>query len=162
MRVIVLVGLPASGKSTWAAAQGHGVLSSDSVRHLLSGDETNQAIHAAVFTTLRYLLRKRLELGAPATIIDATNLLPKHRKPWIKVARAHHAEVEAVYFPTPLDECLRRNATRPRVVPAAAIAGMAAHLTPPNPAEGFTKVTVIPSMASFPASASPTPASVSP
>ena len=107
MTVLVLVGLPGSGKSTWAAAQPITVLSSDTIRQLLAGDATNQQIHQEVFRTLRFLLRRRLELGAPATIIDATSLLPVHRKPFIKIAHSLGAHAEAVYFDTPLAECLR-------------------------------------------------------
>lgn len=143
MRVIVLVGLPASGKSTWAEAQGITVLSSDAVRALLSDDETNQQIHDEVFATMRYLLRKRLRLRAPATVVDATNLLPVHRKPWIKLAKSLGAEVEAVYFDTPVEECQRRNASRARVVPAEVIAAMAARMQPPIKAEGFSRVTTV-------------------
>ena len=140
MTVLVLVGLPGSGKSTWAAAQPITVLSSDTIRQLLAGDATNQQIHQEVFRTLRFLLRRRLELGAPATIIDATSLLPVHRKPFIKIAHSLGAHAEAVYFDTPLEECLRRNATRSRVVPPEVIAALAAKLRPPTPAEGFTKI----------------------
>lgn len=143
MRVIVLVGLPGSGKSTWAAAQGITVLSSDSIRQLLSDDAENQRIHEAVFGTMRYLLRRRLEVGAQATIVDATNLLPAHRKPWRKLAKHFGAAVEAVFFDTPLEECQRRNAGRGRVVPATVIAEMAGKLRPPTVAEGFHRVEII-------------------
>ena len=60
-RLILLVGLPGSGKSTWAREQGVAVVSSDDVRWLLSDDAANQNIHGAVFATVRYLLRNRLE-----------------------------------------------------------------------------------------------------
>ena len=144
MTVLVLVGLPGSGKSTWAAAQPITALSSDAIRQLLADDVTNQQIHHEVFRTLRFLLRRRLELGAPATIIDATSLLPVHRKPFIKLAHSLGAYAEAVYFDTPLEECLRRNATRSRAVPPEVITALAAKLRPPTLAEGFTKIHHIP------------------
>jgi predicted kinase len=142
-KVIVLVGLPGSGKSTWAAAQRETVLSSDAIRLLLSGDENNQSIHDRVFATMRFLLRQRLELGARVTILDATHLACAWRKPWLKLAERYGAAVEAVYFATPLEECLQRNRARTRVVPDAVIREMAAKLQVPSKAEGFVRVRTI-------------------
>ena len=63
-KIIVLVGLPGSGKSTWAAQQDAGVLSSDAVRVLLTGSADNQNVNSLVFETLRFLLQMRVQAGA--------------------------------------------------------------------------------------------------
>jgi predicted kinase len=142
-KLIVLVGLPGSGKSTWAAQQGVGVLSSDAVRALLTGDAQNQAANPLVFPTLHYLLGMRVKAGMEATILDATSLTPKERKAWVRAAEALGCDVEAVFFETPLAVCKSRNVARSRVVPEDVMDRFSARLIPPSESEGFTKVTVV-------------------
>jgi predicted kinase len=137
-----LVGLPGSGKSTYIDRLGGTALSSDELRRLLSDDPTNQNIHHRVFSVLRSLLRHRLELGRPATYIDATNLTPQERRPYIKLADLYDCDVQAVFFDVPVAECQRRNRERNRIVPDDVIAKMAARLVPPRVEEGFSSVTV--------------------
>ena len=141
-RVVVLVGLPGSGKSTYVKPMGSAVLSSDKIRKLLADDETDQSIHDRVFQTLRYVLRQRLAIGRPLTFIDATNLTPGERRPYVEIARESGADVEAVFFDVPIQVCLERNARRSRVVPADALREMAAKLIPPRPEEGFSRIVI--------------------
>jgi predicted kinase len=140
MRIVVLVGLPGSGKSTYLERLGATGLSSDEVRKLLADDETDQTIHERVFQTVRYLLRQRLAIGRPVTYIDATNLTPEERRPYIGIGKSYGCEVEAVFFDVPLEVCRERNASRQRVVPNEVLAKMAMKLTPPALEEGFARV----------------------
>ena len=143
MRLVVLIGLPGSGKSTYLERIGAAGLSSDGVRKLLADDEGDQSIHARVFETLRYLLRQRLALGRPVTYIDATNLTQEERHPYIAIGRAYGCEIEALFFDVSLEICLDRNRLRRRRVPEETMRGMAQKLKPPQSAEGFIRVTVL-------------------
>ncbi len=141
---MVLVGLPGSGKSSWLERQGITGIGSDWIRQVLADDATDQTIHARVFLTMRYLLRHRLAAGRAVSYMDATHLTPEERRPYILIARAYGCEVEALYFDVPLEICRARNSRRGRVVPEEALERMAARLTPPELAEGFTRVTLAP------------------
>ncbi len=142
-RIVVVVGLPGSGKTTYLETHRLPSLSSDAIRKLLADDETDQTIHARVFPTMRYLLYHRIAIGRPVTYMDATHLTPQERRPYIQIARLFNCSVEALFFDVPLEICKERNRRRARVVPEEALERMAAKLVPPTVDEGFDSVTVV-------------------
>jgi predicted kinase len=141
--VILAIGLPGSGKSTWFKRRDAVPLSSDVIRSMLFDDVTEQRFQDLVFSTLRSLLRARLVARMPVNYVDATNLSPHDRRGWIKMAHDFGYEVQAVYFDVPTEVCMERNARRNRVVPEEVMQRMAGKLRAPKFEEGFSKITVV-------------------
>jgi predicted kinase len=141
--VVLAIGLPGSGKSTWFKRRGAVPLSSDVIRSMLFDDVTEQRFQDLVFSTLRSLLRARLVARMGLNYVDATNLSPHDRRGWIKMAHDFGYEVQAVFFDVPTEVCMERNARRNRVVPEEVMQRMAGKLKPPKFEEGFSKITVV-------------------
>jgi predicted kinase len=141
--VVLTIGLPGSGKTTWYKRRGVTPLSSDMLRSILFDDITEQRYQGLVFSTLRSLLRARLIAKMPWNYVDATNLSPHERKQWIKMAKSFGYEVQAVFFDVPLAVCMDRNSKRDRQVTDEVMQKMAERLRPPAFKEGFDKITVV-------------------
>jgi predicted kinase len=141
--VVLAIGLPGSGKSSWFKRHNVAPLSSDMIRSLLFDDVREQRFQDLVFSNLRSMLKARLIAKRPMNYVDATNLTPQERQHWIKLAKDYNYEVHAIFFDVPLEVCIERHQRRDLVVPEDVMRRMAAKLKAPTFEEGFAKITVV-------------------
>jgi predicted kinase len=141
--VVLAVGLPGSGKSSWFKRHNITPLSSDVLRSMLFDDPSEQRFQDLVFSNLRSMLKARLIARRPTNYVDATNLTPQERNNWIKLAKDFGYEAQAVFFDVPLEVCIERHNRRDRIVPEDVMRKMSAKLKAPTFDEGFAKITVV-------------------
>ncbi|HUF06539.1 MAG TPA: AAA family ATPase [Candidatus Binatia bacterium] len=120
--LVLLVGIAASGKSTFARAHfaPTEILSSDELRAMIADDPGAQGATDDAFDLLHRVLAMRLRRGR-LTVVDATNVEGWARAELVSVARRHRRPCVAIVLDLPLPLVLERNATRPghRPPPAA-------------------------------------------
>lgn len=114
-RALVTLGIPAAGKSTWAAETGLHVVSLDRLR---AGGHGITVLRRAAADLAQHLAR-----GCDV-VVDACNLLPEQRRRWLDIAATHNAEPHLVVFDCPLDLALTRNRGRRHPVPPERISTM--------------------------------------
>ena len=150
--LLIMVGLPGSGKSTWAKRYTRGypsyqIISTDDIRRQLYGDAAIQGewrdIWRRVIQQLSEGYQAITQGQASGVIYDATNVRRRHRREFVQTARRYgYRPVVAVWMDVPLATCLMRNRARSRQVPTEIIEKMYRQLTaaPPTQAEALDQV----------------------
>lgn len=80
--LIVTVGLPRSGKSTWARTQPYPIVNLDSIRLALHGSRFIQSAEPHVAAISRTMVSALFFAGHPTVIFDATNVARHRRNVW--------------------------------------------------------------------------------
>jgi protein phosphatase len=113
--LVLLIGPSGAGKSTFAARhfQPTEVISSDRCRAMIIDDETDQSVSGEAFSLLRHIARARLGHGR-LTVVDATNLQSRSRRPFLRMGRALQIPVVAIVFNLPPEKYLHYNLARHR------------------------------------------------
>jgi predicted kinase len=128
--LIVLVGPPASGKTSFVRAliarrqiEGEAVVSSDEIRAELYGDQPaethTEAVDAHIFEERDRRIAARLAVGRNA-VADSANVIPQARARLLTIARCFNAPVTMLRFPQDVTDLLQQNAERARDDVAAA------------------------------------------
>src|SRR5258705_9372474 len=133
MECVILIGLPASGKSTFFRerfAATHDHVSKDLLRNNRKAQRRQEQV-----------IEDSLSSGR-SFVVDNTNPSVAVRAPLIAAARKHGAEVVGYFFITEAADALRRNRAREgrARVPDVAIFTARKRLEPPTAAEGFDRI----------------------
>ena len=135
--VILMSGLPGTGKDTWIKENCPDIpmISLDEIRKEMKISPTDN--QSKVLEIARERARELLRKQQPF-VWNATNLSPMVRAKQIKLFAQYHASVRIVYLETDWQEQLRRNGDRPDAVPEEAICHMLKELIPPEGKEAHT------------------------
>ena len=119
MKMIILQGPPAAGKTTWS----HNYMDSLSEEErsrttLICYDELkNKNVWAVRRETTKHLehtlIKEALEKGNDV-IVDAVNLYPRTLEDLLDIAKSYDAETEVVKLYVPFEEAVQRDAQRRR------------------------------------------------
>lgn len=114
-KLIILIGIPASGKSTHAKEEylkrtNYKIICPDTIRKEKFNVKFDIEKENQIWTYIFDLIRKQLTISN--IVIDATNLKEKRRAEYVKIAKETNSKIEAVIINEKITECLKRNNSR--------------------------------------------------
>ncbi|MGF1933433.1 MAG: AAA family ATPase [Nostoc sp. ChiQUE02] len=150
-KLILLIGLPASGKSTLAKqllaeCPQMQLISTDAIRGQLFGSQAIQGPWLLIWREIERQFQQAMSDNRQGVytihtaIFDATNAQRRHRREVIALARdLGFTHIQAIWVDTPVWLCLARNKRRSRQVPEEIILRMHRQLrdAPPSLEEGL-------------------------
>jgi len=146
-RLVMLIGIPASGKSTYADKLeknlGYIIHSSDKLRQELYNNIDTQDKNQELFEELHKRIKRDLNNGLNVAY-DACSINFKKRIEFLKSIK-HIKDIEtiAILFATPYEQCLEQNKKRDRIIPEYVIERMYRHFNVPMYCEGWDKIEVV-------------------
>jgi predicted kinase len=104
--LIITVGIPRSGKTTWARDQKLPIVNPDAIRLAIHGRDFIADAEPFVWATAYTMARSLFIAGCSSVIIDATNTTPKRRKDW--VYKFPDTQIVFKVFDTSVATCVER------------------------------------------------------
>lgn len=115
VKLKMLVGLPASGKSTEAkrlvSEEGYKRVCKDDLRAMINDGKWSKEKEEQIIESRDLLIIQYLDEGFNV-VVDDTNLHPSHRETLAEIADNCDAEFEEKFFDVPLMECIERDSKR--------------------------------------------------
>ena len=141
---IMMVGLPGSGKSTYAKTltldgKPYIIHSSDKLREELYGDAAIQGDNNKLFTELHKRIKEDLRHGENV-VYDATNIKKKNRIAFLRELEDIPCHKDCIVMATEYKACVYNNEHRERKVPPEVIRRMFLKYQPPHESEGFREI----------------------
>jgi predicted kinase len=85
--LLLMVGYPGSGKSSWARRQGFPIVNTDSIRRALHGKWWDAEREPEVWKIAHVMVEALFLAGHSTVILDACNLTPGMRAQWVSPER---------------------------------------------------------------------------
>ena len=127
--IIIFIGIPASGKSTFYEQNFAATHTYISLDILHTRNRENKMLEEAF-------------ASGKSCVIDNTNVIAAERKKYIEAGKRYGYKVIGYYFRSSIDECRIRNDRRQgkKQIPEVAMRNKAAHLERPSMQEGFDEL----------------------
>lgn len=104
--IILVMGLPRSGKTTWARSTAHPIVNPDSIRLAMHGQRFIAQAEPWVWAMAFAMTEALLRAGHSAVVVDATNGTAARRQQWIDRFKGCSFQFHPI--DTPKEECIRR------------------------------------------------------
>ena len=141
--LIVLVGPPGSGKTTWAKRNGAGAVhvSQDDLIDAITPNGFEH-IYRPIYASAEDAIARAALSAGHTVIVDRTNRTRAHRERWLSIAREALCQAVAVTMSTSKQICTARNAARRdrRFVSTERMERMFSAMESPREGEGFAAV----------------------
>lgn len=106
--LIIMIGLPQSGKSSESRQMGHPIVNRDAIRKTIGGSIRYYGDEKRVNEIERLMVESLFNAGHTEVTVDACHLKPSYRNAWKKFAEERGYRLYQFHVMTSLETCVMR------------------------------------------------------